>query len=239
MKILYVYAHPYDQSFNASMYEFGINELQRLGHEVVDSNLYAMHFKAAADLADFTNLTIPDKTPFGALQMEASLNNQLAVDILQEQHKVIQCQLLILQFPLWWFGVPAIMKGWFDRIFTAGFAYGVNKWFDTAPLYGRKAMLAFSTQAPETSYTERGLNGDMRHILHPIHHALRFVGFEILEPFIAYGVTGAADDHRKQLLTDYQTHLQKLAELPILSFNTIKDFDDDLVLKSDVDNKLG
>ena len=101
------------------------------------------------------------------------------------QEKLKAADLVILQFPLWWFGLPAMLKGWVDRVMTMGFAYGAGRRYDQGGLKGRRAMLALTTGGPEASYTERGINGPMERILFPIQHGmLYFCGLEVLPPFV-------------------------------------------------------
>jgi NAD(P)H dehydrogenase (quinone) len=151
---------------------------------------------------------------YSIAQQAAFEQHAMQADIVAEQDKLRWCDLLLIQFPLWWFSVPAILKGWFDRVFTKGFAYDAGQWFNTAPLFGRKAMLVATTQAPEISYQASGLNGDINTLLQPIHHTLHFVGFSVLAPFMAYGVMDN-QQLRQQYLKSYPLRLRGLEQASV------------------------
>jgi NAD(P)H dehydrogenase (quinone) len=219
MKFLIVYAHPQQDSYNNALREQAVTALKNHQHEVQVSDLYAMNFKATADWQDFNNppsQILP--TQYSIAQKAAVENKILANDIQIELEKLQWCDVLILQFPLWWFSAPAILKGWFDRVLVKGIAYDANRWFNTAPLVGRKAMLVTTTQAPAASYSSNGLNGDLNILLQPIHHTLHFVGFTPVTPFAAYGVMDDVQAKRQQYIQDYIQRLLTLEQsttLPI------------------------
>lgn len=209
MKIFIVYAHPEPTSFNHALKEQAMNVLQTAHHEIKLSDLYAMHFKPTADWNDFKeiNPTIPKQ--YSVIQRDAYLNHQLSNDIKEEQDKLSWCDVIIFQFPLWWFDAPAILKGWFDRVFAAGFSYDKEKWFSTGLLQPKGAILSVTTQSPKSAYQAGGLHEDINQFLRPIHHTLRFVGITPLNPFVAYGVMNIDEQERKKYLSDYQEHLLK------------------------------
>lgn len=78
-----------------------------------------------------------------------SLTGTQSADIAGEQEKLLWADTVIFQFPLWWFSLPAIMKGWIDRVYAYGFAYGVGEHSDThwgdrygeGTFAGKRAML--------------------------------------------------------------------------------------------------
>ena len=124
-----------------------------------------------------------------------------------EQEKLLWADTVIFQFPLWWYTMPAILKGWVDRVFTHRFAYGVGEHSDTkygerfgeGTLAGRKALLSVTVGGPEAHYAARGINGPIDDLLFPIHHGiLYYPGIEALPPFVLYGadrVTAEAYSH--------------------------------------------
>lgn len=120
MKVLLVYAHPEPKSLNGSLKNFTIQHLQNAGHEVQISDLYAMDWKAALDANDSKNRL--DETYFDAsLDSQHAFKNGLqSDDIALEQSKLLWADTVIFQFPLWWFSMPAIMKGWVERVYAYG-----------------------------------------------------------------------------------------------------------------------
>ncbi len=104
--------------------------------------------------------------------------------------------MIIFQFPLWWYTMPAILKGWVDRVFSAHFAYGVGEHSDTrfgdrfgeGTLAGRKALLSVTVGGSESHYCARGINGPIEDLLFPIQHGILYhPGIEVLPPFVLYG----------------------------------------------------
>lgn len=115
MKVLLIYAHPEPRSLNGALKNFAVRHLQQAGHEVQVSDLYAMRWKAGYDADDsgappvgeFWRPTLDSKQAFAQGTQSA--------DIAAEQEKLLWADTVIFQFPLWWFSMPAIMKGWIDR----------------------------------------------------------------------------------------------------------------------------
>lgn len=212
MNILIIYAHPQVQSFNAALKEIAITTLQQQGHIVKISDLYQMNFKAIADWNDFTFQDSKLSMQYSIAEKIAYDNDALTKDILIEQEKLRWCDLLILQFPFWWFSVPAILKGWLDRVLAKGFAFEDGKWFDTAPLVGRQALLVTTTQGPEAAYQQGTVNGPIDLLLQPIHHTLHFVGFATHQPFVGYGVMDSDELKRQNYLQAYAKRLSALQQ---------------------------
>jgi NAD(P)H dehydrogenase (quinone) len=105
---------------------------------------------------------------------------------------------VILQFPLWWFGMPAILKGWVDRVFAYGLAYGFkgagNRYrYGDGAFKGKRALLSVAVGGPENDYSARGINGPLEQLLFPITHGtLFFPGMDVLPTYAVYG-TGQID----------------------------------------------
>ena len=214
MKVLLVYAHPEPKSLNGSLKNFTIQHLQNAGHEVQISDLYAMDWKAALDANDSKNRL--DETYFDAsLDSQHAFKNGLqSDDIALEQSKLLCADTVIFQFPLWWFSMPAIMKGWVERVYAYGFAYGVGEhndshWGDRygeGTLAGKRAMLMVTAGGWQPHYSARGINGPIDDILFPIHHGiLHYPGFDVLPPFVIYHTSKVNPD-------SYATICEKLGQ---------------------------
>lgn len=162
------------------------------------SDLYALNFKAVADQEDFLNRQNEDFLKYAVEQKNAVKTNSFSKDILEEQEKLLLADFVIFQFPLWWYSVPAILKGWFDRVFASGFVYERNMRYDTGALKGRKAMLSVTTGSPKHAYTPYGMDGDIdEKILYHINHGmLYFSGLEPVEPFIAWTPSHDEEDRK-------------------------------------------
>ncbi len=108
MKCLIVTAHPLKDSLCATLTQNVVNTLKQAGHEVMVEDLYEEKFEPA--------LTVNERQSYYAKSYDAS-NVAAQVERLQE------AEALVLLFPTWWFGFPAILKGWFDRVWGPGIAY--------------------------------------------------------------------------------------------------------------------
>ncbi|MCU9950985.1 NAD(P)H-dependent oxidoreductase [Pseudomonas sp. PDM13] len=195
MNVLIVFAHPEPRSLNGALKDFTVQRLQAAGHAVQVSDLYAMGWKSPIDAGDSL-----DRDP--EARFDASLDSKRAfasgrqsADIAAEQDKLRWADALILQFPLWWFSMPAILKGWVDRVYAYGFAYGVGEHSDVrwgnrygeGSMAGKRAMLLVTTGGWDSHYSERGINGPMDDLLFPIQHGiLHYPGFDVLPPFVVH-----------------------------------------------------
>ncbi|WP_165496878.1 NAD(P)H-dependent oxidoreductase [Phytopseudomonas dryadis] len=202
MNVLLVYAHPEPRSLNGSLKDFSIRRLEAAGNTVQVSDLYAMQWKAALDADD--GAARPSAARFDpALDLRRALESgTLRADIAREQDKLRWADAVILQFPLWWFSLPAILKGWVDRVYTDGFGYGVGEhsdrhWGDRygeGVLAGKRAMLVVTIGGWAPHYGPRGINGPLDDILFPIQHGILFYpGFEVLPAHAIYR-TSRIDD---------------------------------------------
>ncbi|NUS26847.1 MAG: NAD(P)H-dependent oxidoreductase [Streptomyces sp.] len=238
-KILIVSAHPEPRSLNAALTTFAVDHLRTSGHEVRLSDLYAMKWKPTVDADDYT-----DHGSDGARRLhvmrdseEATLNGRLAPDIAAEQEKIRWSDALILQFPMWWFSTPAILKGWIDRVFTSGFGYGpeVPPPYDDngSALAGRRALLSVTLGARETAFSDRGIHGRLTDVLHPLQHGLFwFTGMAPLEPFAVYDTDRMPAERYAPAREAYARRLDALfteAPVPFRSL-TGGDYDHDMRL---------
>jgi NAD(P)H dehydrogenase (quinone) len=195
MKILIVYAHPEPRSLNGSLKNLAVSVLERAGHGVVVSGLYAMGWKPQIDAADFPSMAPGERLIVQQESKRAFTDGTQSTDIAAEQDKLRWADTVLFQFPLWWFSMPAILKGWIERVYAYGLAYGVGEhserhWGDR---YGegmfvdKRAMLIVTAGGWAEHYSERGVNGPIDDLLFPIQHGiLYYPGFDVLPPFVAY-----------------------------------------------------
>ncbi|WPP01968.1 NAD(P)H-dependent oxidoreductase [Pseudomonas sp. HR96] len=221
MNVLIVLAHPEPQSFNAALNSTAVDTLQKGGHEVTISDLYAMGWQAALGGDDFVGeradkryLNLPRE------QEHAFAHNTFAAQIKAEQDKVSRADLVLFHFPVWWFSMPGILKDWVDRVFARGFAY--------------------STGTASSLYEPNGIDGDLHHILWPIHNGiLAYTGFTVLPPFTAWMPASVTEHERQDYLTGYAEQLNCLDSLQPLYFHPWEDYDDSQRLKPGVIAKSG
>lgn len=213
MKILYIYAHPEPRSFNSALKDTAMLTLAKAGHEIKASNLYAIKFKAVLDSADFRIRANPDFFDPAAEQMHGVETGSLAPDILEEIDKIAWADLLIFQFPVWWSYMPAILKGWFDRVFVQGFVVDLRdgRVYDRGLLKGKSAMVVATCGSPEEMYTKGGIHGDIREHLSIItHNIFEFTGMNVLPSFIVFNVPAMTREEGKKQLGRYRHVLEIL-----------------------------
>jgi NAD(P)H dehydrogenase (quinone) len=213
MKVFIVLAHPEPLSFNGALFRAAIETLVEAGHEVRTSDLHAIHFDPISGRHNFTTVKDPQYFKQQIEELHATEAKGFAEDIETEIQKMEWCDLMIWQFPLWWFGLPGTLKGWVDRVFAMGRTYGGNKLYGNGVFKGKRALLSLTTGGPAPSYAKGGFQGDINAILRPIQRGmLQFVGFEVLAPQIVYGPVRMDDSQRKELLTAYTERLKNIAD---------------------------
>ncbi|MEU9161917.1 NAD(P)H-dependent oxidoreductase [Streptomyces sp. NPDC048424] len=226
MKTLIVHAHPEPRSLNSSLKDLAVATLEAAGHEVRVSDLYAMNWKAVVDAADYgPHASSPLKVARDSgLAFEAGT---LTPDVLAEQEKLLWADTIIFQFPMWWYSMPAILKGWVDRVFTHRFAYGVGEHsatkygerFGEGTLAGKRALLSVTVGGPESHYAARGINGPIDDLLFPIHHGvLYYPGIESLPPFVLYGIDRMTDEDYADVTKAWEQRLLTLESTEPIPF---------------------
>ncbi|MDR0238357.1 NAD(P)H-dependent oxidoreductase [Acinetobacter sp.] len=229
MNILIVHAHPEPLSFTTALKDHAVQVLENMGHAVEVSDLYAMNFNPVASQADFNSRSNQVYLNYALEQRHASKAHDLAQDIQIEIEKVQKADLVIFSFPMYWTSVPAILKGWIDRVFVSGIFYGGKRFYNHGGMLGKKAMLSFTLGGREHMFGQDAIHGSIENLLLPIQRGtLAYVGFEVLPPFMAYHVPYITDQARQQLLEQYQQHLQNLEQFTALEFPKLEQFDDKL-----------
>ena len=227
MNILIVHAHPEPQSLNGALKDFAVRHLEAAGHAVQVSDLYAMQWKPSLDAHDSLDGAAGERFDASADSRLAYDSGRQSADIALEQERLRWADTVILQFPLWWFSMPAILKGWVDRVYANGFAYGVGehsdqRWgnrYGEGNLAGKRAMLMVTTGGWESHYSARGINGPIDDLLFPIQHGILFYpGFEVLPPFVVYR-TGKVDEVKfAELSAQLAQRLDTLASTAPIAF---------------------
>jgi NAD(P)H dehydrogenase (quinone) len=233
MHVFIVHAHPEPKSFNGALTQEATHALRAAGHEVAVSDLYAMGFNAVSDRKNF--LTVNDASYFRqqAEEIYASENDGFAPDIRAELDKLLWCDVLIWQFPLWWFGLPGILKGWVDRVFAMRRAYGNGRYYEKGPFAGKRAMCSLTTGSLAPVYSDHGMNGLLATILFPINHGmLYFTGFSVVEPFVTYAPVRLTHDERLLQLAQYRERVLRIDAAPLLVYPKLSDCDENWVIKS-------
>lgn len=226
MNVLIVHAHPEPLSFTTAMKDLAVNTLTEAGHEVVVSDLYRMGFNPVASAADFTDRANRDYLVYALEQRHADANGTLAPDIRTELDKLVRADLVIFSFPIYWFSMPAIMKGWLDRVLVSGRCYGGMRFYDRGGLKGKRALMALTLGGQPHMFGAEGVHGPLEDMLrHLLRGTLGYVGFDVLKPFVGWHVPYISQADRAAYLERYRERLLGLAKEQPLRFPTLDDFD--------------
>lgn len=214
MKALVVYAHPEPSSFTAALKDTAVQALESAGHDVTVSDLYAEGFNPVAGRHDFDTVAATDRFHYQAEQLEAATHDGFAEDLRREQGRVSDADMLVFVFPIWWGGVPAILKGWFDRVLAYGFAYQDGRRYETGLFQGRGAVLGMTSGGTRRRFTEGGAYGSIEQVLWPTQHCMvEYLGLATAEPFVAYAAPRVDDAERTAYL---QAWADRVLEVPDL-----------------------
>ncbi|PAJ75777.1 hypothetical protein CJF42_03415 [Pseudoalteromonas sp. NBT06-2] len=201
MKVHLIIAHPENNSFNHALHQTAVQTFEANEISIGESDLYHINFSAVAGKKDSPNFPVDGTFQLAAAQRWAIENDDFETSIKIEQSKLDSADVLILQFPLWWWSFPAILKGWIDRVLTSGFAYG-----EKSRLGKKKVMYSITTGGAENEderdYYKRKIDG-------LYHDVFGFIGWECLPPFIAHGVQRETEKVRETMLLNYRQHLIK------------------------------
>jgi len=216
-KYFIVVCHWEPKSFCKSMFNGAVEALKAAGHEVKTTDIYEDNFDPLTSRKNFKTVKNPDFLKPQAEEAFASENDGFADDVRVEIEKLEWCDILIFQFPLSWFTVPAGLKGWLDRVLVMGRVYGYGNLYATGKFKGKKGVLSFTTGGPQPAYVKGGFNGDIDAILRPLHRGIfEFLGMSVLKPNIVYAAAHGTDEERQQKLREWQTRVVALdAEQPI------------------------
>ncbi len=235
-----VLAHPEPLSFNGRLVEIAKKALQDEGWTVTISDLYSMGFDPCERSDFYPNLKDATRFNVQAEQRYASDQGTIPIDVKNEIERLDLADLLILQYPMWWHLPPAILKGWYDRVFLYGEVYTSSKRFESGRFSNKRAMLSITVGTSQETYAYNGRSGDIDLMLWPVNFTLAYVGYKVLEPFVAYSVEAAISYSNPALIEQRLKNIEKnlanrcrclddVAEVP---FNLMEHWGNDGRIKS-------
>ena len=239
MNVLWVLAHPEQRSLNAALHRDGVAALTEAGHQVEVSDLYAMKWNPVVDREDYESGA--ERLHVARASKRAFDDGTLSPEVRAEQAKLDRADLLVLQFPLWWFGLPAILKGWIDRVFVRGYAYGIpdpghpghNLRYGTGGLAGKRALAVVTVGGAADGYGPRGLDGDLEQVLFPLLHGTFFyTGMAPLPPIAVHSADHLSTEDYADASAELRARLATVATDPPIPYRTQHggDYDDKQVL---------
>lgn len=237
LKVFIVHAHPEEKSFCAAMQRVAVEEFEGQGHEVRVSDLYAMKFNPVASKADFNNPSNPHYCSYALEQRHGVETGTISEDIQEELEKLLWCDLLVLNFPIFWFSTPAILKGWIDRVLVSGKIYGGRRFYDFGGLAGKRVLVNVTIGGQEHMFNPDGVHGPLQLLLsHLLRGTLAYTGLQVLSPFIAWHVPYISHNARCEILKKFKKRLASIGSDTPLEFQSLNNFDENMRPISNRDN---
>jgi NAD(P)H dehydrogenase (quinone) len=237
MKSLIIFCHPEPASFNGALKDVAVDALQIVGHEVRVTDLHAEGFDPVEKAEHYVSRCNPDWFSPTAEQRHASADDTLPPEIKEQIALLEWADLVILQFPLWWHAQPAMLKGWFDRVFVNGGLFTGKMRYDRGYFRGKHAICSVTTGAPQAAFGGNGRGGNMDVMLWPIQYSLYYMGFSVLKPFLSYGIQAhkgfvrlkgnAFEDHLETCKRAWRDRLTHLDVTDQVQFPGWDDWDED------------
>jgi len=188
MKNLIVYAHPNSGSLNHFFKQTVLESLQESGEEIAIRDLNEINFNPVLSLDD----------------MNGQRMGTVADDVKTEQDFITWADRIIFIYPIWWTGMPAIMKGYIDRVFSYGFAYRYDQGVQKGLLTGKKTIIINSHGKSNAEYEAMGM--DKALILTSDTGIFTYSGLEIQQHFYFDKADRASADN----ISDWESQIQTI-----------------------------
>jgi NAD(P)H dehydrogenase (quinone) len=213
MNILLMSAHDDTKSFVAALQNSALSVLERTENKIIVTDLYSQSFNPVASMLDFKTSSGTHANYMFEQQRAVNIGNGFSPDIEAEMQKVKDADMIVIHFPLWWGSVPAILKGWFDRVLAMGFAWDSDNRYEKGLMKGKKVFLVVSAGDPESYYSTEGMHKATvsQHIYGITHGTLAFCGFDVLKPYIIHNVTAASREELESRIDEYRIILDSLS----------------------------
>jgi len=188
MKNLIVYAHPNSGSLNHFFKQTVLEILQESGEEIAVRDLNEINFNPVLSLED----------------MNGQRMGTVADDVKTEQDFITWADRIIFIYPIWWTGMPAIMKGYIDRVFSYGFAYRYDQGVQKGLLTGKKTIIINSHGKSNAEYEAMGM--DKALALTSDTGIFTYSGLEIQQHFYFDKADRASADN----ISDWESQIQTI-----------------------------
>jgi NAD(P)H dehydrogenase (quinone) len=228
MHVHLVHAHPEPGSFVAAMRDVICEGLAARGDTVTVSDLYAMGFNPVLSAEDFGSRARPDYLNYALEQRHAYSTGTLAPDIRDEVEKVLRADALAFTFPVYWFSMPAILKGWIERVFLSGPFYGGRRIYEQGGLAGKHAFAAISLGGRRHMFGAGAIHGELEDGLmrHFFQGTLGYVGLAVHHPFVAYHAPYVDRAGRSLMLDELKAYVSAIDAQPLLPMPRLEEFDE-------------
>ncbi|KQQ34854.1 potassium transporter KefG [Rhizobium sp. Leaf306] len=134
---------------------------------------------------------------------------RFSIDVDREQRRLIEHDVIVFQFPVFWYSTPALLKQWQDLVLEYGFAYGPQG----KKLAGKLTLACITTGGSRSDYAEDGGNRRVvEHFLYPLEQTAILCGMEYLPPFVLYSANHLDDAGAQHHIQSYPRLLTALRE---------------------------
>lgn len=216
MKALIVLCHPERKSFNGALAELAKSTLEVQGYTVSITDLYQDGFDPVESGKHFLDRKNLDTFSVLGEQRHAFQTGRLPQDVERQIALLDEADFVMFQFPIWWHSVPAMMKGWIDRVFVSGGLYTSTKRYDWGHFRGKIVMCSATVGAPAIAMQPGGRGGTIEQILWSTQYSLHYMGFSVLPPVLADSVQGhgyatdSAETNKRRLAHHQQSLIDRL-----------------------------
>ena len=186
MKHLIIYCHPHNQSLNHLLKDTVLDALQ--GQDVQVRDLYQLNFNPVLSQED----------------MVGQRKGMVADDVKKEQEFITNADIITFIYPIWWTGLPAMMKGYIDRVLSYGFAYRYDQGVQKGLLTGKKVIIINTHGKSNEEYAASGM--DRALVLTSDNGIYKYCGLDI----IGHLYLDRADRATPAMIEDWQRQLTSL-----------------------------
>lgn len=184
MNHLIVFAHPNPKSFGKGIVDAAVKASEEKGANVEVRDLYAIGFDPILKPSDF----------------EALQNGKVLEDVETEQKYIKWADVITFIYPVWWASQPGILKGYIDRVFSYGFAYGNVDGRTHGLLSEKKGMVFATTGTPDEDYEASGMHHSIEQIT--VQGLFNFCGVEEIKHTFYGAVPYVTEETRNDYLKE-------------------------------------
>jgi len=134
---------------------------------------------------------------------------RFSIDVDREQRRLMENDVIVFQFPVFWYSTPALLKQWQDLVLEYGFAYGPQG----KKLGGKQTLACVTTGGSKFDYSENGGNRRaVEHFLYPLEQTATLCGMDYLPPFVLYSANHLGDESAQHHIQSYPQLLTALRD---------------------------
>lgn len=204
MKQLIVYVHPDSKSFCHAIKDAYVEALQAQGKEVRIRDLYAEDFNPVLRYRELQQMHHGGK-----------MNDDLSEDLKIEQAFVKWADVITFIYPIWWSGMPAILKGYIDRVFTYNFAYTVKDDRLVGLLVNKRVLIINTMGGEKDVYLQTGMLTAMENIID--NGIFKMCEMDVVGHYFFGNLIARGEEHRKNILRQ----VRKIADTQTGELNEI------------------